>query len=442
VRKTILKLSLWNMMILALLLTSCSGSGDAIDPGMIAETEAAMTLSPLGTIQSPALLTPIATLESASELRLWLSWDAHDLQALDRVIELYMSEYPNVTLRITYVPEAELVSALRDAPMGEGPTVLLGPSQLGPRLWEAGRIQEIGDLISTELHTNILPVAWTQVVYEGQTIAMPLALEGVLLYRNRDLVLTPAANVNELVSTSISLADQGLGVGSALDFGFYFSVPQLQACDGAIYAADDSMGFGGNIGRCWLELVKRLSEAGRVTLNTDVDLTLFASGESAWLIDLAEHAPALTGAIGEDNLAIDNWPIYEVTQESMGGFVWTENAYIPMGITPTETATAWSFISFMLTPQVQLILAEPSGAWHIPVLEDLELESGLQIQVVESLLQGIPLPMKASLGQCIVGLENAVRLVAQQGADPILGLYVAVADLESVFPAMTPTPEG
>jgi ABC-type glycerol-3-phosphate transport system substrate-binding protein len=202
------------------------------------------------------------------------------------------------------------------------------------------------------------------------------------------------------------------------------------------------MGFGGNTGRCWLQLIQRLSEAGRVTLNTDDDLALFASGESAWLIDVAENAPALIGAIGEDNLAIDNWPIYEVTQESMGGFVWTENAYIPFGITPPETATAWSFISFMLTPQVQLILSEPSGAWHIPVLDDLELESGLQIQVTESLLQGIPLPMKSSLGQCIIGLENAVRLVAQQGADPILGLYVAVADLESVFPSANPTPEG
>ncbi|HEY69121.1 MAG TPA: extracellular solute-binding protein [Anaerolineae bacterium] len=437
-----LRFSLWFMMILVLLLTSCSGPGDAIDPQTIAQTEAAMTLAPQGTVQPPALLTPIATLDSAGELRLWLSWDTHDLQALDRVIQLFMGEYPNVTLRITYVHEDELYSALRDVPPGEGPTVLLGPSQLGPRLWEAGRIQDIGDLISTDLHTNILPVAWTQAVYDGQTVGMPLALEGVLLYRNRDLVLTPAADVNELVSTSISLANQGLGIGSALDFGFNYSVSQLQACGGSIYTADDFMGFGGSTGRCWLQLVKRLSEAGRVTLNTDDDLTLFAAGESAWLIDVAENAPALIGAIGEDNLAIDNWPIYEVTQESMGGFVWTENAYIPTGITPTETATAWSFISFMLTPQVQLILAEPSGAWHIPVLDDLELESGLQIQVAESLLQGIPLPMKSTLGQCIVGLENAVRLVAQQGADPILGLYVVVADLESVFPSTTPTPEG
>jgi maltose-binding protein MalE len=437
-----LKLNPLYVIILVVLLTSCSGPGASLDSESIAETEAAMTLSPQMTVQPPALLTPVATFESSSELRLWLSWDARDLPVMDRVIQLFAAEYPNVLIRVTYVRESELISSLRDAPYGEGPTVFLGSSDLGPGLWDNGRIQELGDLVSSELHTDILPIAWSQAVYEGQVVGIPMSLEGVLLYRNRDLVLTPAEDVNELVSTSISLANQGLAIGSALDFGFLFSVSQLQACDGAIYAADDTMGFAGDTGRCWLQLVKRLSESGRVTINTDVDQDLFVSGESAWLIDLAENAPGLIDAIGEDNLAIDNWPIYEVTQESMGGFVWTESAFIPVGITPTETATAWSFISFMLTPQVQLLLADPNGAWHIPVLDDLELENGLQIQVTESLMQGIPLPLKSSLTQCAMGLENAVRLVAQQGADPILGLYVLVADLAPFFPMVDATPEG
>ena len=93
--KSALKLNLWSMMLLVLLLTACGGSGDAIDSQAIAQTEAAMTLAPQGTAQPPALLTPIATPESAGELRLWLSWDAHDLQALDRVIELFTDEIPD-----------------------------------------------------------------------------------------------------------------------------------------------------------------------------------------------------------------------------------------------------------------------------------------------------------------------------------------------------------
>jgi maltose-binding protein MalE len=387
------------------------------------------------------LLTPVGTLEQGEDVRLWLSWDGHDLEAFERVIEMFIAEYPSITPRIAYVPEDQMVEALGNAPNGTGPTVFFASSSRGATLWESGRIQEIGERVPSELHANIESVAWGQAVYEGKVVGLPLAMQGVLLYRNRELVSNRAATVDDLVSAAIELRNQDAGRGGALDFGFIFSASRLHACGGAIYAGDGSMGFSGSIGRCWMELERRLGEAGRVVFNTDEDLDLFVSGESAWLIDLAANAPRLSDGIGVD-LTIDAWPIYEATGNPLAGFMWTENAYFPQGITQSEMEAAWAFVSFMLTPQVQLILADPQGAWHIPVLSTLELPEGLQIQVVGSLLNGVPLPMSSMLWRSATSLENAVRLVAQQDAEPLLALSVLIAELSTVLPTPLPTPDS
>jgi len=372
-------------------------------------------------------------------LRLWLSWDGQDLEALEQVIELFAADYPNIPLRIRYVPADQIISALRDAPADAGPTILFAPSSSGPVLWQAGLIQDLTDQVPTELHESIQSVAWTQAVQQGRVIGLPLSLEGVLLYRNRALAPERAATVDDMLIAATGLRDQG-GVGAALDFGFTFSASRLDACGGAVVAPDGSMGFSGSAGRCWLELEAKLSQTGRSVFNSDVDLELFSSREAAWMIELAAKAPDLARSISGENMAIDAWPVYEATGRSLAGFVWTENAYFPAAVTQSEFESAWAFASFMLTPQVQLLLADPQGAWHIPVLASLDLDQGLQIQVRGALLSNIPLPLNPLVRRAATSLENAVRLVTREGADPILALSVLITEMSTVFPTPIPTP--
>ena len=427
---------------LALSLASCSGVPETVTPEVVSATATASPSPAEPTVPLPAFLTPGATPEESAELRLWLSWDGHDLEAFERVIELFAEEYPNITLRLTYVPEQQMLQRLRDAPEGTGPTVILAASSSAPILWDTGLFQDIGEYVTSELHEGLESVAWSQAVYEGRVVGLPLAMQGVLLYRNRELAPSRAETVDDLVAAAIGLRDLGSAVGAALDFGFMFSGSRLQTCDGTLFAADGFIGLAGSAGLCWLELERRLSQAGRVVFNSDADLNLFTSGESAWLIDVAAKAPELAEAIGDGNLAVDAWPEYQVTGEPLAGFMWTENAYFLAGITESEMESAWAFVSFMLTPQAQLILADPQGAWHIPVLTTLDLEGGLQIQVRGALLNGLPLPIESMLLDRAISLENALRLVAQQGAEPLLALSVLVAELGPELPTPLPTPEN
>jgi arabinogalactan oligomer/maltooligosaccharide transport system substrate-binding protein len=427
---------------LVLFLASCGGGAESPTPVPISATSTASPSPAEPTVPLPALLTPVATRDQGGELRLWLSWDGHDLDAFGRVVELFAEEYPSITPRITYVPEDQMLETLVNAPEGTGPTVFFAASSSAPILWEAGHILDMSENIPSELHASLQLVAWSQAVFEGKVVGVPLAMEGVLLFRNRELAPSRAATVDELVTTAMELRNQGTGIGASLDFAFIYSASRLLACDGTIFAPDGSMGFAGDAGRCWLELERRLSEAGRVVFNGDEDLDLFASGQSAWLIELSTHVPELEEAIGEGNLAIDAWPDYEETGMPLEGFVWTENAYFPTGMTQAEMDAAWAFVSFMLTPQVQLILADPQGAWHMPVLARLDLEDGLQIQTLGALLNGLPLPMNPTLWRAAGSLENAVRLVAQQGAEPLLALSVLVAELSPILPTPLPTPEN
>jgi maltose-binding protein MalE len=357
------------------------------------------------------------------------------------VVDLFAVDYPGIPLRITYVPPDQLVSSLRNAAPGSGPTVLFAPSNSGPILWEAGLVQELTDRVPSDLHERIQSIAWTQAVFNGRVIGLPLSLQGVLLYRNRELAPELASTVDEMVAAATNLQDEG-GLGAALEFGFIYSASRLDACDGVILSPDGSMGFSGSVGRCWLELEAELSQTGRPVFNSDEDHQLFSNRESAWMIGLAENAPELARSIGGDNLAIDVWPTYGETGRPLRGFVWTENAYFPVGITQSEMESAWAFASFLLTPQAQLLLADPQGAWHIPVLSSLDLEQGLQIQVLGSLLNGLPLPLESIVWDSATSMENAVRLVAQQGADPVLALSVLITELSAVFPTPIPTPEN
>jgi maltose-binding protein MalE len=425
---------------MVLILVSC-GAGDDGTSDSVSATDTGPSSAVTPTFPLPTLLTPVATQDQSRDLRLWLSWDGHDLEAFERVVELFVADYPNIPLRITYVPPDQVISALRNAPPGEGPTVIFAPSRSGPVMWEAGLIQDLTDRVPSDLHEHIQSVAWSQAVYEGRVIGLPLSLQGVLLYRNRELAAERAATVDDMVLAATELLDQG-GIGAALDFGFIYSASHLEACGGSIIAADGSMGFDGSVGRCWLELETQLSETGRPVFNSDEDLELFSNRESAWMIGMAVDAPEIARSVGGDNLAIDMWPDYEATGRALSGFVWTENAYFPTNISQSELDSAWAFVSFILTPQAQISLADPQGAWHIPVLTSLDLEQGLQIQVLGALLNGLPLPLDPLVWRSVGSLENAVRLVAQQGADPLLALSVLVTEMSTVFPTPDPTPEN
>jgi maltose-binding protein MalE len=181
---------------------------------------------------------------------------------------------------------------------------------------------------------------------------------------------------------------------------------------------------------CWLELLKSIRAASRVTVNSDEDLALFESGQAGWVIDGTWNARRYEETVGIQNLLVELWPEYQNTDRRLAGFVWTENVYLFQGLSDIDLDTTWAFMRYLLTPEAQNILSQSSYADHLSVLSSLESSDILQRELTAALFQGVPRPIIPDLDLYRAPLESAVEAAAVQGADPELAIEVALSKIE------------
>ena len=367
-------------------------------------------------------------------VNLWLDWDPVELETLHKVIAAFQENFPQVTFAIAYYPQDELRPAFEAAVIeGNPPSLLFGPASWGPELWENGTVLDLTSWADAELQATIDPIAWRQVVYNGALVGLPVERQGMVLYRNRSIASNAAATLDELVEAAQLLKDDQI-VGAGLDYGFMYSASQLAACDGDLFNERGDLDLDNQIGFCWLRLLRTLRDTGRVSFNSEDGLVLFETNRSAWLIESTLEASRLARVIGFDNLVIDPWPLYSETNKRLAGFVWTENVYLVAGTSPVDLEVSWAFARFLLTPEGQLILSDPEGAYHLPSFSSIALSDGLQTQMTASLSSGVALPLHPDLNLYIEPLEGAVRAVTLQGSSPELAWETALKKIDQELP--------
>ena len=392
------------------------------------------TLSPPPPAAAPK---PTATADSTPSLpgtvNLWLDWDPVELETLHKVIAAFQENFPEVTFAIAYYPQDELRLAFEVAVIeGNPPSLLFGPASWGPELWKSGMVLDLTNWADDELQATIDPIAWRQVDYNGALLGLPVERQGMVLFRNRSIASSAAATLDELVDAAQRLKDDQI-VGAGLDYGFMYSASQLAACDGDLFDERGDLNLNNQAGFCWLRLLMSLRATGHVSFNSEEDLILFETSRSSWLIESTLEAPRLAQVIGFDNLVIDPWPLYSETNQRLAGFVWTENVYLVTGTSPVDLEASWAFARFLLTPEGQLILSDPEGAYHLPSLASIALSDGLQAQMTASLSSGVAMPLHPDLSLYIEPLEGAVRAVTLQGATPELALEMALKKIDKAL---------
>lgn len=386
---------------------------------------------------------PPPTPSVKGDVVVWLDWTPEELRGLSRVVDQFLTEYPGIVLHLVYVPTEQFRESLELGVIeGSGPTLAILSPELGRELWDAGLVLDIRDKVSPELFERIQALAWTQVTYDDAIVGIPLEMQGILLYRNTSLAPEQPSTVEELVSTAEGLREAGRGVGAAFDMGFRFSVSHLATCGATIEDEDGGIGFEGEGGICWLELLYQLSLAGPVSFGGPEPVQQFQDGQAAWAMATTEYIRGFARQMGEENLAIDTWPVYSPAQSRMAGYVWAESIHFLTSANPADMEAAEAFVSYLTTPLAQLILADPTGAAHLPSVADIEPESPLQRKALEVLGAGIPLPLGTQIDSSKRYLERAVRLVVEQGATPDYALLLTVVDSRRILPTHTPTPEG
>lgn len=423
--------SVWSFIIgffLAGLVASCQVNPSTPTAQDNILPSATVTSTVVSTSQTPQETPPSASLQGT--VRIWLSWNSVELRSLHRVIDRFLEQNPATKFSIVYFPEDELIPALESLDdTSLGPSIVFAPSSWGPWMWSQGWVVDIADRIDEELDSNVHPLAWSQVTYQNARIGLPLELQGVVLYRNRELAGTAPASVQGWVDAARQLKEEGK-VGIALDLGFDFTASQIDACDGSLFTEAGVASIDNPQSRCWLELLALIRQASRVTANTDEDSALFETGQAGWVIDGTWNARRYEEAVGIQNLLVDLWPLYQVTDRHLAGFVWTENSYLIKDLSDLDAEASWAFMRFLLTPEAQGMLSQASNADHLSVLAGLESSDILQRELTAALFQGVPRPLLVDLDVYRAPLESAVDVVAVQGADPDLAIEVALSKLE------------
>lgn len=372
--------------------------------------------------QTPSSTAGIVNVPTPTEailkgtVSIWHGWDEARLPGLLKAIAAFQEQYPDVVFDVQYVPLIDLKANFETASSeGSAPQVMIGPANWGPDLFDQGWIADISGSTPVELIETLNPPAVGASRYKDALISLPVSIEGVVLYRNVNIIPDKAATFDDLVS----MARQATGsdaVGAYLERSFYFSGGHLDGLGGSLMDSEGYPAFNNEYGLLWVDLLRKFALAGPTEFFGDNDLQHFVENRAGYIIESTRQRNQLVETLGAPNVSIDPWPI---TQDgSLSGYVEAEAVYLsPAALDPSNRATT-EFILTLLSPESQAAFAE-GGA--IPALSAAAVFApGSLISIQDELIR-----------EAMIALEDG----ATYPVVPAMAYYSAPLDiaLQSIF---------
>lgn len=253
---------------------------------------------------------------------------------------------------------------VQQVPTGEGPDIAVGAHDWLGTLVTNGVVApvELGDAAADfeEVAIN----AWA---YDGQTYAVPYAIENIALIRNTDLVADAATDYNDMIAKATAAGTEykflvGLDPEAADPYHLYpfqtsFGAPVFGTnADGSYNAEDLQIGNEGGV-----EFANWLGEQGAAgILNTNItgDLALenFTTGKAPFYLTGPWNVPAIEEA--GINFSVDAIP-------SAGGqdaqpFAGVQGFFLSSESENTLAANEF-LVNYIGSPEVQMALYEVGG---------------------------------------------------------------------------------
>lgn len=418
------------LLIAAMLLTACAGKPTTQATKPPEPTKApAPTTAPETTTKPPEAMPTEVKPTFAGKITLWHGWKENEIASLNEVIAAFQAKNPDVTFDVLYVPFDDLRGKYETASAsGAGPTLLIGASDWGPALYNANLVESLTPLSSSVFEASILPAALGAVQYKGALIGLPETINGVVMFRNKTIIPTPPATITDVISMA-KAATKGDIVGADLERGAFFSLGHLYGVGGKLMDSKGDPLFNDAKGVEWIKLLISFSEAGPTEFNTDNDVNLFKAGKCGIIIVDTGSAAALAEAIGKDNLVVDPWP------KPLSGFVQTENIYLSANVTGDDQKAAWAFMKFLLSPEAQALLADPTKAGHIPSATNVKISDPLMLQEIAAFSTGVAFPVIPEMGSYLGPMDTALKSVFDQGVDITVALQKAFDDITAAIKA-------
>jgi maltose-binding protein MalE len=353
-------------------------------------------------------------------IALWHSWGEAEFAGLEGLIADFQNQHPDVGFDVQYIPANDLRAKFATAAAaGQGPTILLGPAEWGPALYDAQQVADLSTMAGRDLLTSLSPFALNAARYRGAVVGLPHRLQGVVMYRNRAILPEAPGTFDDLLAMAKEASAHDL-LGIDLERGFFFSAAHLNGIGGQLMDDAGNPTFNNEKGVEWLRLLEAFSYTGPAEYNTDNDLEQFRRGGVGVIIDGTWNLALLRDAIGAENLAIDPWPAYG--DGHLSGYVQAENLYLSAAAMPNDQQAAWKFMEFLLSPEAQ---ARLTNVGHIPAVAGVGAGDPLLQQAIEVLKEGTPFPIIPEMEAYWEPMDAALTSVFEQKADPFEALQVA-----------------
>ncbi len=428
-------------MLLALVVftSACSAANPGSSPSA-SSTGAPSTGTSSPVLESNTSVSPTPTSGQATvrgTIALWHSWDETQVPALVQTIADFQALYPDVQFDVLYVPLEDLQARFETAVSeGGGPTILLGPAEWGPSLYDQGTIADLTALVSSDLRDSLNQAALGSGEYDGALISLPQAIRGVVLFRNQRIIAEAPSSFDNFI-TLARTATQGDFVGAVLERSFFYSGANLDGVGGKLMDANGNPAFNNEKGLEWLDLLSAYNQVGPTEFLNDNDLEQFKTGKVGFIIDGTWNMASLGDAIGPEFLTIDPWPSYQ--NGYMSGYVQSENLFLSAKAEGETKAAAWKFMEYFLSPPAQQKLAE-SG--HIPAITALDVKDPLMAQAMKALAGGTTYPTLPQMSVYTTPLNSALRSVFEQGVAPQEALQTAAEAIQQALQGFSATPSS
>ena len=410
-------------------LAACSGEAP-FQPGIASATPTVAAPLPTATPQPTA--TPDIT---QGTVTIWHSLNDSDIATLVEVIADFQNQYPDSQFDVLYLPENIILERYKMAVQeGSGPSILLGPASWAPELAANGLVADLSSWLSAELAERVNSGALESGKAGAFQAGLPYSLDGVVLYRNQNVIPDAPQTWDDLVSQARAVTE-GEQIGAFLDRGFYFSGAHLEALGGDLMNPDGTPAFNSEKGLEWVSLLQSYEDAGPTDFLTEQDVERFQLGQVGFMIGQSGIREALADQLGSQNLAIDPWPAY--ADSRMAGYLTSNLVYLNPLSGPEKQELAWMFAEHMLSPEAQARLAMIG---RIPSVLDAPVEDPLIIQAVTALAGNFPYPADPNIELYRTALDTALQAIFSGAAAPEAALQEAATVIQEALAGVQATP--
>lgn len=437
------RLHLFLFILISITLAGCSspaGSLNQPDGGVASgnlipdDTQVAVP-APVTTTPQPSL-TPMLM---RGTITIRHSWSEAELPALVQIIDAFRSQHPEVYFDVLYIPAQDLRQRYEvETREGRGADILLGPAEWAGELFAGGLVANLSSWPGAERREALIQPALDAFRIDQALAGIPYAVQGVVLYRNKDIITISPPTLDDMVNLAAT-STRGEVLGASLERSVFYSTAHLFGMGGQLMDQHHIPAFNSPAGLAWIETLRRFDDAGPPAYLTDEDLAAFEEGRVGWIIDGTWNLRKLAAAIGPENLAIDPWP--QVDQGRLSGYILPDGLYIGPNITPERLPAVQAFLLHFISPESQAILADEG---RIPAATATKLDDPVTGPLIEqamlALAGDMPYPYHPNMELYFQQLDLALRGIFEDNLPPEVALQTAADAIRTALAAPTPTP--